>query len=258
MLDFKKQIQKVCNDSTKGLKPKQVIEDIVQLACNLITDDEFITQAFPTTLYSFGDVLRNELSHYKADLKAWDSLQALFMDYLQAISDSEPFTDIFVSMYAPFLGKHLGQYLTPPKVAFGLEKFLGSFQGPTAEQPFIIGDPCGCGSGALIMSQLNGIRTRHGDQALEHCDVIGWELDPKLVQMTTAQVVLSSCIHCLPVRSLSINHGHGIIDYEKFLTNPPNAFYWRPNTPMEEYVKNHRIFSLFPILSMHHEQVAVQ
>lgn len=227
----------VCNASTgKNLKPQQVIEDLIQLSCNLITESVFITKVFRNTLFAYSAGFRNELSHYKSEPKAWELLQELHLEYIKTILENEPFTDIVGMMYDETLsGSRLGQFLTPPDVADGLiPLIMGAIMKPIKEKT-TIGDMCGCGAGSLILGQIKSVFKNQGKEAVKHLLVVANDIDMKMVQMTTAQIVLSSCIHRIPLGGLTTYNCNTITQYQEMNEGKHKAFVWIPEAPTELY-----------------------
>lgn len=236
-----KKVQTVCNTfNRRNANPRQVIDDLMQLACNLITEPAFIPKAFKNTLYCYKSGFRNELSHYKEEPEAWTLLQLLYNDYMQAILDNEPFTDIVGMMYDESLGKNnMGQFLTPPDLADKLVPFLTGAVAPKITAPIKIGDICGCGAGSLILGQIKGFIMEQGEDVAKHLHVVGVDSDMRMVRMTTAQVVLSSICHRIPLGSFTSYHANAIAEFgytaeqdEKHL-----AYFWQPEVPNDEYFK---------------------
>lgn len=236
-----KKVHAVCNAmNRRNTNARQVIDDLMQLACNLITEPAFIPGAFKNTLYCYRDGFRNELSHYKEEPKAWALLQELYFDYQRAILDNEPFTDIVGMMYDENIGKNdMGQFLTPPDLANNLMPFLIGAVAPKIVEPTRIGDICGCGAGSLILGQIKGFIQGQGEEVAKHLHVVGVDLDVRMVRMTTAQVVLSSIFHRIPLGSFTSYRANAITEFgytaeedEKHL-----AYFWKPEVPKDEYFK---------------------
>lgn len=232
-------VQDVSNAfSKRSHKPQQVIDDLIQLSCNLITESVFITKAFRNTLFAYSPGFRNELTHYKTEPKAWKLLQDLHLEYMKTILENEPFADIVGMMYDETLsGSRLGQFLTPPDVADGLLPFvIGAIMEPINEKT-TIGDICGCGAGSLILGQIKAIYKNQGKDSVKNLLVVANDIDMKMVQMTTAQIVLSSCIHRIPLGGLTAYNCNTITQYQEMNQGLHKAFAWIPEAPTVLYLE---------------------
>lgn len=227
-----KKIKELFTKSKHNTNPKKVIEDMVQMTFNLVTEPEFMARTYPNTAYAHKDGMRNELTSYKKDPAAWKLLQEIVMDYMQAIRDAEPFADIIGGMYDEYLGNVLGQFLTPVDVAEGVSRIMMAMMPPITE-PINIGDPCGCGAGSLILSQLRAIYEEQGADALALVNVMAMDLDANMVRLCTVQIVLSSIIHRIPLKGYYAYWGNVITEFEKDTL----AFIWEPNLPRDEFVQ---------------------
>jgi type I restriction-modification system DNA methylase subunit len=220
MKDFSKKIERICQISNQRTRPKQVLDDLIQLNFNLLTEPRFQVKANFGGAYWYEDGLRNELTSYKKDLKAWQILQELSLDWVRAIAENEPFTDIFNTIYDQYLGETLGQFLTPIDVA----QALAAIANPTVpeNESITLGDPCGSGVGSLILSQLQHIHQNQGKAALRRVNVIAMDLDYRMVQATAVQVGLNCLVHQVKLESFHVHHGNTITDYD---TRKTLAFY---------------------------------
>lgn len=209
-LAFSKKIQQICK-SRFSSGPKQVIDDMIQLSFNMMTTPRFMTH-FPRTRYYLDETMTAEVRRYEHDPQAWQLLQELVLDFVKAINDSEPFTDVIGSLYDEYLGEVLGQFLTPPDVADALAEFQVIFtEKPTEKQ--IIGDTCGCGAGSLILAMLRSIMRHHGEESLRHLEVVAMDLDPNMVRMCSVQVVMSALVHDIPLSGFIAHCGNTLTDY---------------------------------------------
>lgn len=223
-----KQVEKVVQ-LTNGRNTKQVIVDLMQLLCNLISDNFFIHISSPNTVVQFSDEFRLELTYYKKHAQAWNELQILAEMFMQSIKDSKPFTDLIGDLYGHQLkGNRLGQFLTPNKLAYGLGKILMQSSGEIKE-PVLIGDPTGCGSGSLILGQLKATLELYGKNSIKNMDVLAVDIDMNLVKMTTIQVILNSIFHNIPLRSFSSHRANMITEYKEFNKGKQVLYLWIPN-----------------------------
>ena len=221
-------IEEIIRNNNHRSQIKQVFDDIIQLTLNCVLSPEFMDEAAPGCYLKVKPYLVNELSDYKYYPKAWELLQDASLEIMSMVKNSEPFTDILGELYDKQLGKVLGQFLTPKQVAYGINKFIMADSQPFTEKT-IVGDFCGCGAGSLILNHLKTIYEMHGAESLKHVDVIGMDIDAKMVQLTALQVILHSCIHNLPINQLSMFHGHAIIDYIPENGKDTLAIHWAPN-----------------------------
>lgn len=236
MNELSKQVEKV-SKIAKNRTTKQVINDLMQMFCNLITEPAFIEVAFPNTLYRYQAGFRQELSYYKTDLPAWNELQTLSQMFMQAIKKSEPFTDVIGQLYdLELVGNTMGQFLTPPDVADTLASLTAPLMGEITE-PLTIGDMTGCGAGTLVLSQVKGILHTQGRGAVRFLDVRALDLDMNMAKMATVQIVLSACIHRIQIRSLIVHQGNAITDYTAVNEGKKSIFEWMPNAPLAFYCK---------------------
>ena len=229
--EISKKIQKLCNDSKFINDPKQVIDDMIQMSFNFLTEPFVIGKAFPRTRYTFKNEMRNELTPYKKDPKVWALLQEIVMDYMQAIRDAEPFSDVIGGMYDEYLGKRLGQFLTPTDVAQACAAICMATMPPLTE-PINIGDPCGCGAGSLVLAQLEAIYQAQGKDALKLVNVMVTDIDANMIRMATVQIVLSAMFHRIPLGSFAAFCCNVITEYENSDTL---AIYWEPEMTPEKY-----------------------
>ena len=235
MSELSNQVQKVVQ-ATDGRNTKQVIDDLMQMLCNLISEDIFIKSAFKNTVISCNDDFRSELTYYKKNPVAWDELQVLAEMFMQAVKDSEPFTDLIGMLYDINIkgNKNLAQFLTPPKVAFGCAKILMSSTGPITE-PVKVGDNAGCGAGGLILGLLRATLNMCGKDSIKNMDVVAVDIDINMVKMTTVQVVLNSVFHNISVRSFSSHRANMITEYRAYNEGKQVAYLWIPNyKPIEK------------------------
>ena len=230
-----KQVAKVAQ-TAKNRDTKQVINDLMQMLCNLLTEPLFIDKAFPLTLYTYDNNFRQELTYYKTDLKAWAELQTLANMFMEAIKAGEPFTDHVGSLYdLELAGNKLGQFLTPPDLADTLGELLISIA-PTIDSPITIGDPAGCGAGTLVLSLIKALHKAQGAKAVKFLNVRAIDLDINMVKMTAVQVVLNSAIRRIPLGSFVVQCGNTITDYTAMNEGKRIAFAWQPNTPLLNYI----------------------
>lgn len=227
-------IQKLCAMSKYSSGPKQVIDDMVQLAFNVMTTPIFLAH-FPRSRFYVDHSMRNEVRRYEHDPKAWQLLQELVVDFMQAIHEAEPFEDVIGSLYDEYLGQALGQFLTPKDVADGLAAIQLALM-PKPTEKLMIGDPCGCGAGSLVLALLRRILEMHGEESIKLLDVLVMDLDPNMVRLCTVQIVMSSVIHNIPIFGLEAHCGNTITDYSPRPGSKPTlTLRWLPVMSKEDY-----------------------
>ena len=213
-------VQSLCDSSRAHSKPEQVWADLVQVGANYITERIFQLLAYPAQELSCSPLFRQELIHYKTDLKSWDALKEAFELLLEEFEQAEPFTDLLGAKMGSLLGSRLSQFLTPAPVAQAAAKFLAI----DAKMPLSISDLAGCGTGGLVLGQLRNMLAKGQHADLLNVDVVINDLDPLLVKAACFQIVLYSCFHRIPIGSLTAYNLDVITEYgDKHL-----FFGWRP------------------------------
>lgn len=207
-----KLIQEICRISNYRNKPKQVFDDLIQLTFNILTSKTIHLRVDPYVLIQVDETLLVELSSYKKDLKSWELLKEASNEFIRLIATSEPFSDVLGGMYDEYLGDVLGQFLTPSDVATALAEICFMNSTPLEEET-VMGDTCGCGAGSLMLAQLRTTYKKHGAKSLNHILMIGMDLDPKMVQLTTIQIIGNCILHQLPIKELNIHMGNVITEY---------------------------------------------
>lgn len=232
MTNLSKQVARVATVA-RNRTEKQVIEDLMQMYCNLLTEPAFIEVAFPNTLYRFGAGFRQELSYYKNDLKAWDELNKLSQMYLQTVAEAEPFTDHMTSLYdMEVKGERLGQFLTPPDLADALGELTMALSEPITK-PTTMGDDTGCGAGSLILGSIRAVLKQQGKGSVSMLHVVANDLDPQMAKITTVQLVLNSCIHRIPLNSVLVHNCNVISEYTAMNEGKHALYHWIPNAPQD-------------------------
>lgn len=233
--EFSKKIKLICNSTNRmNLSPKQAIEDVIGHVCLLLMNKQFITGVFPRTLYQYSSSFVPRLKHYKEEPEAHEIMKELCQDFIALIKCSEPFSDTVGMLYDEYLGQVLGQFLTPPDVAYTLAAI--SLVGADFSQERSIADPCGCGAGSLLLGTLRCIYETHGKEAVANVHIEAVDLDINMVRMTTVQIVMHSILHQIPLASFKVHHANTISEYQEILTNQKVGFWWIPNSPMEMYM----------------------
>lgn len=214
--ELSKTIERICNTSKVRNDPKRVIDDLMQMGFNLISQGSLnaFTGCYQGLQCSQDYVL--ELADYKRDLKAWELLQHAFLCYMNEVGSNEPFADVIGLQYDEYLGKALGQFLTPEDVAEGAFQF-SAFDSVSkhleAQEHFNINDICS-GAGALLLGALRVIVREHGKEALRYIHLQGNDLDPNMCRMCAVQLLLPSFMHNMAIGSITLTQGDTIVDYE--------------------------------------------
>jgi hypothetical protein len=218
-------INKLCAMSKYCAGPKQVINDMAQLAFNVLATTPAFAMAFPGTSLYVDEGMTAEVRRYEHDPEAWALLQELVLDFFHAVKSSEPFTDVIGAIYGDLVGKNLAQFLTPKKVADGVVAMQLAFM-PQHVERITLGDPTGCGTGSMILAALRNVLKKHGKDSLGYLDLVVMDIDPNMVRLCCLQVVLSAVMHRIPLMGFEAHCGDTIRDY-----NGPKktlAFGWRP------------------------------
>lgn len=208
-----KRLTKLAQSSKAVSSVKDAIDDVIQLSFNLVSQEAFVRLACPYSSAWATEPLLRELTNYRADPAAWQELQEITVDYMREIKEAMPFTDIIGASYADKgLSKALGQFLTPTKVADALPRFLDTeLDKLNRGEPILVSELCS-GAGTLLLSLLQDIYTKHPDKMyLVHA--VAMDIEPSMVRMTTAQLMLSSIFHSLPLGSFAIHWGDAITEY---------------------------------------------
>lgn len=227
-------IQKLCTMSKHSSGPKQVIDDMAQLAFNVMTTPIFLDH-FPRSRYYVDNSMRNAVRRYEHDPEAWKLLLEIVEDFMRAIKDAQPFEDVIGSLYDEYLGQTLGQFLTPKDVADALAAIqLVLMDKPT--EKLVIGDPCGSGAGSLVLALMRRILHMHGEDSIKLLEVIVMDLDPNMVRLCTVQIVMSSVMHNVPIFGLEAHCGNTITDYSPRPGSKPTlSLRWLPVMSKQDY-----------------------
>lgn len=223
-------INKLCAISKYSNGPKQVIDDMAQLAFNLIATTPAVAMTFPGTRLYVDETLTAEVRRYEHDPEAWALIQELVVDFFGAIKEAQPFEDVIGEIYADLVGKNLAQFLTPKKVAEGVVAMQLAFM-PKPTERVTMGDPTGCGAGSLILAALRNVLNKHGKDSMAYLDVVVMDIDPNMVRLCCLQVVLSAIMHRIPLMGFEAHCGDTIRDY-----NGPKvtlAMGWRPGSKIQ-------------------------
>lgn len=185
---------------------KDVLDDLVALAFNVLAEGRFNAKAGLYTIHGGQSPYMVNLDKYAADPQAWEALQGLFMTLLATIKEAEPFADVLGAAYDAHLGKVHGQFLTPAKLAADMAKLLERRTNSTCTR---VMDPA-CGAGALLLGYLRDTYAQDGAAGVAKVSVRANDLDPHMCRMTTVQVVLGSIVHRLPLYDIAVSASDAI------------------------------------------------
>ncbi|QNP48388.1 DNA methyltransferase family protein [Diaphorobacter aerolatus] len=214
---IQKKIERLVQSSKLGLTPVKVIHDIAQLS---LKQASMYIKLNDWDVFS-ADWVLNGLSEYRDAPQDFALLVEIAKDYIEMVDSNPPFTDVFELIGFPNqkLAIQLGQFLTPSKVATGAAKFI---EVSVEDKPIFISDCGGCGAGSLLLAPL---RTIYEDTParlnLVHLQAV--DIDPKMVLLTACQIVIPCIRFTVPLGSLFVHRGHGIIDYRYYVTNDPKT-----------------------------------
>jgi hypothetical protein len=224
---IQKNITKMVEVSRQGLTEQQCLIDLSQLSFNFVSSEWFWRMQFPVGSIYHSDFMVQELTNYKQDTEAWELLQTITQDYWQLVKLCEPFTDVMhlIGYSSKTLSKAMGQFLTPPAVADGLNRLTTTIPDLQGDRHITVGDFGGCGAGSLLLGWLRHAHSLHPTR-LSQVHMFGVDIDQKMVRMTALQIILSCLAHDIQLGSLSLHCCHAIIDYRhyafgstKFLTS---------------------------------------
>ena len=214
---IQKNIIKMVQVSRQGLTEQQCLIDLSQISFNTVCSQWFVGMKFPMGgLYS-SDFMAQELTNYKQDPEAWELLQTITQDYWQLVKLCEPFTDVMhlIGYSSKTLSKAMGQFLTPPAVADGLNRLTTTIPDLHGDRHITVGDFGGCGAGSLLLGWLRHAHSLHPTR-LSQVHMFGVDIDQKMVRMTALQISTSCLFHNIQLGSLSLHCCHGIIDYKHY------------------------------------------
>ncbi len=66
-------------------------------------------------------------------------------------------------------------------------------------------------------------------------NVVANDLDPHMAKICTVQVVLNSCIHRIPLKSVRVFNGNIITEYEEMNQGKHVLYHWLPNAHQSLY-----------------------
>lgn len=203
--------------STVTSGPKEIIDDIIQLSFNLLYGGSLNAVARTFEAIICGDDYAQELAKYEKDRRAWDLLGECALAYLSEIKNREPFADVIGAQYDAYLGKGLGQFLTPEGVAAGgvTLSILESVGRALEEGRHTDVGDIAAGAGALLLGSLREIVKTFGEDSLRYVHLIGNDVDPAMCRMCAVQLILPAILHARPFGSLTVCHSNVVTEYEQ-------------------------------------------
>ncbi|MBY4717500.1 hypothetical protein [Ralstonia mannitolilytica] len=227
MKDIYKKIAQLNRVSRQCQSPKQAMDDLMQIAFNLLSEPHFSALQFPNSFVWAAEGLPRVLDRYVNDSQAWDILVEATNDYIELVKESEPFTDLLGMDYGQHqLSKALGQFLSPPCIAKALPGFLGADKCEKLErgEHIAIAELCS-GAGTLMLSMLEEIYQAYPDR-MNQVHVVAMDVDANMVRMTSVQIGLSALLHNIELGSLEVFWGNAITQYSQGDTR---GFIFTPN-----------------------------
>lgn len=199
MLDtknFELKLQEFVSQSKIVRGKKEAIEAVIHGAYSVVCDYSLQRFARPKCNMGFKN-MSFLLSEFNSNEKEYDLLQSSVQALLKIYAENEPFTDVLTEIYGQFLGYDKGQHMTPPDLASMLAMITldGVEENFKGNHSFTIGDPTGCGTGAMILGSMKHIYEKHGKDGIAYCNFVGVELDRTLAMASVIQVELGSILH---------------------------------------------------------------
>lgn len=215
--ELSKKIEKLCSVSKVTSDPKQVFDHLMVMGFNLLNHGalNLVCKTFNVLECNQDTVI--ELSMYKKDLRAWELLQECFTAYMHEIRQSEPFDDVIGLQYDEYLGKVLGQFLTPKDIADALVyiNMMGSLEEHIKnKEHFDIQDMC-VGAGALPLGALRAILKEFGEEGLRYSHLFLNDIDLNMVRMSAVQIIFPAIMHSKRIGSVHITNFNAITQYEE-------------------------------------------
>lgn len=209
------QLFKEIGSTTSHLvKPKQIFDDFIQLLFNKMVSPELHLFVDPYVYLYVDKQLIKEIATYKNYPKAFELLNQASSLFLSNIASGDPFSDSLGEMYDEHLGDVLGQFLTPRDISELLTELTLAIEPtkPSTETKYIA-DDMGCGSGANLLSILKGNYLKYGKEYLQSIHIVGKDIDYKMVQLATIQIIANSIMHKLPIKALEMHWGCTLSEY---------------------------------------------
>ena len=214
---IQKNITKMVEVSRQGLTEQQCLIDLSQISFNTVCSQWFVGMKFQKGSIYHSDFMALELTNYRQDPEAWELLQTITQDYWQLVKLCEPFTDVMhlIGYSSKTLSKAMGQFLTPPAVAEGLNRLTTTIPDLQGDRHITVGDFGGCGAGSLLLGWLRHAHSLHPTR-LSQVHMFGVDIDQKMVRMTALQITLSCLAHDIQLGSLTLHCCNGLTDYDEY------------------------------------------
>lgn len=229
---IQKNITKMVQVSRQGLTEQQCLIDLSQLSFNFMSSTWMWRMKFPAGSMFNMDFMAQELTNYKQDPEAWELLEIVLEDYWQLVKMCEPFTDVMhlIGYSSKTLSKAMGQFLTPPSVADGINRLTTTVPDLQTGRHITVADFGGCGAGSLLLGWLRHAHSLYPTR-LNQVHMTGVDIDQKMVRMVALQITTSCLFHNIEIGSLSLHCCHAIIDYDEYAFGSTKfmAFRFIPN-----------------------------
>ncbi|ACT51314.1 N-6 DNA methylase [Methylovorus glucosotrophus] len=201
-ISISKLIEQIIQKSNYRLKPKDVFDDIIQLTFNCVFSGQVQYEHNLFIDYWIDPALKNAMTKNRYSEDNYKLLTQATGLFVNQFKTNEPFTNIVGEMYDEYLGDVLGQFLTPNDVADLVAEL--HFEKEPITKNKIIADDMGCGSGSLILASLRNILKNHGKEALKHIELVAMDIDMKMVQLCSIQIVLHCLFHRIEINNLKM------------------------------------------------------
>lgn len=183
--------------------PKDVLDDLVCLAFNAMAYGRINQHTGGYKHVHCVPSYMQDLAKYQADPQAWSMLQDMYLAYLGAVKDAQPFADVLGEPYSAHVGQIRGQFLTPSSLATNAATMANSGDDSTSVVRLI--DQC-CGAGALLLGSLRDEYQRHGRGGIGRMVVYASDIDTQMCRLASVQIAYSSMLHGLPVLVLHVQN----------------------------------------------------
>lgn len=138
---------------------------------------------------------------------------SLFMTYTKIASLSEPFEDIFTSLFEECNDTSLGQFFTPSDVSKLVSSLMAAVEN---SKSYEIHEPT-CGTGSLILAVL---QDRNNES---HCISVDMnDIDITVATIAYCSIFSNSVIHRKRLKSLIVKCDNALLP--KFISNPNIVF----------------------------------
>lgn len=232
--NFNEDLETFISYSKNVRDKKGAIEAVIHYAYALACSPQLHKFARPFERYGCVNLSSLFEVHTK-DEREFELLKKATNSLLKIYADNEPFTDVLTVIYGEHLGYDKGQHMTPPDLAnmlasFTLQNLSDNFNG---SHSITVGDPTGCGTGAMILASIKHVYKKYGRDGLSYCNFIGVEMDRTLAMATVFQVEMSSIMHDIQFNSFEVWNENALtcnFEYSKlFYGSRANQFAYKPS-----------------------------